>query len=104
MSEKRKIARDLLARVDVMEQVRRRAVQDALSKATAEYWERRAETFEWVAARPGDYRGPKYRPSGAESTAEACRCMAEAIRRGWYDEVHAAEVDDFFRAAIEGVA
>lgn len=102
--ERGQSARSLLARADVMEQMRRRAVQQALSEATAEYWERRAETFEWVAARPGDYRGPQYKPTEAKSTAEACRCMAAAIRLGWYDEVHAAEVDDFVRADLEEAA
>ena len=40
--------RRLLAQIELDEQVRRRAVQEAISAATADYWRRRAEDFRRV--------------------------------------------------------
>lgn len=61
--------------IDVdLDQVAKRVIQDALISATAAYWDRRAETFDWVG------------PSCAEE-ARACRNHAEAIRRGWIEVV-----------------
>ncbi len=43
---------------DLVEQVvafQRRILQDALAHATAEYWLKRAEQYEWARPRPGDF-------------------------------------------------
>lgn len=37
--------RQLVARIDLDEAMRRRAVQESVTAATAEYWRRRAEAF-----------------------------------------------------------
>lgn len=57
-----------------LEHFARRVIEDALTQASAAYWERRAETFDWVG------------PHCAE-VAKACRNHAEAIRRGWIEVV-----------------
>jgi len=47
-----------MGRSAYVDQFRARVVQDALSEATADYWLRRAETFEAARHRPGvDYAG-----------------------------------------------
>ncbi|OYN89284.1 hypothetical protein [Parenemella sanctibonifatiensis] len=42
----------LLGRIDAAEQIRRRAVQDAIAQATAKYWIHRAEAFEAIVGGP----------------------------------------------------
>lgn len=63
-----------------------RILQGALTEATADYWERRAQAFEWSAPRPGDYRG--HAPPDAltdlaircQQTADNCRHHAQLLR------------------------
>lgn len=55
----------------------RRIFQDALTEATASFWERRAKVFEWAAPRVGDYMG---RASLAELTESLRRCNCDAAR------------------------
>lgn len=57
-----------------LDQVAKRMVQEAFLSASAKYWDRRADTFEWV--------GPT-----CAAEAEACRNHAEAIRRGWIEVI-----------------
>lgn len=40
-----------------VEHFQRRVLQDAMTDATAAYWRRRADTFEWARPRPGDHLG-----------------------------------------------
>ena len=85
------------ALADHLEHFRGRVLQDALTEATAAYWERRAQVFEAAAPRPGDYHG---RASRAElqaahdrchATAKACRARAQVIR-GEHPEPISADV------------
>jgi hypothetical protein len=72
--------RRLINQIDLDEPVRRRAVQQAILEATAEYWGRRAEDFEWARPRPDDFNG---RATAEELAAadERCRLTALACRR-----------------------
>lgn len=84
--------------VDRIDAFQRRVLQDALAEATAIYWRRRADTFEWARPRPGDYFGQATREQLAESDAR-CAAMARACRT----RAAACEVDDW-RPALEAVA
>lgn len=55
----------------------RRILQDALSEATADYWHRRADTFDWVC---GHTNHPRDTPrcTRMADTADACRNAAHA--------------------------
>lgn len=55
---------------------RARVVQDALTEATASYWERRAAAFQDARPRPGDYTGN----ATAADLADADRRCAEVAR------------------------
>lgn len=66
-----------------IEHFRKRVVQDALTEATADYWIKRAETFEAARHRPGvDFPGDasldqlRERWHQLTATAEACRRRA----------------------------
>jgi hypothetical protein len=59
---------------------RARLLQDCLSQATAQYWERRAQQFENAAPRKGDYCGNAARDDLLD-TWERCRATALACRR-----------------------
>jgi hypothetical protein len=93
--------KQLLARIDTAEPMRRRAVQEASTSAMAEAWLRRAELFDWAASQPGDHPGgPVDWESGSaidppdsdpgrdvdlRLTALACRFHAAAIEAGWFE-------------------
>lgn len=47
----------LSALIEYVEHFQKRVVQDALAEATAAYWHRRANQFEAVLPRPGDFTG-----------------------------------------------
>ena len=63
-----------------------RILRDAMNEATAAYWERRAQMFEWARPRPGDRLGADGRRGAAEidarcsAMARACRAKAAALR------------------------
>lgn len=92
---------DLLDRVDVAEDMRRRAVQEALSDALAITWTRRAALLDWAAERPGDYPGGPVdwetgeplappapdpeRAAALRDSALACRRKAVLLERRWLD-------------------
>lgn len=63
-----------------------RILQDALNEATASYWERRAETFEWVKPAIGEFHGRNGRDQlseqwrRADRTAQMCRHRASLAR------------------------
>ena len=59
---------------------RLRVLADALSEATASYWNHRAEQFENAAPRPGDFTG---RATAAELAERGrhCRARAQACRQ-----------------------
>jgi hypothetical protein len=94
--------RQLLANIDAAEPMRRRAVQQAISEASAWWWAWRAEQFHAAAARPGDYPGgpvdwetgqplsPPPSDPGRDAevrlTALACRQKAALLEAGWLDE------------------
>jgi hypothetical protein len=65
-----------------------RVAQDAIQEATAAYWLRRAETFEWAKPRLDDFHGQatKAELSAAwkrcHASAEACRNRARVARMG----------------------
>lgn len=65
-----------------VEHFRHRVLQDALAEATASYWHRRADAFEWAKPRLGehhghrdqDHLGEKWRE--LDEIATACRNRA----------------------------
>jgi hypothetical protein len=65
---------------------RARILQDALTEATAGYWERRAQQFEDAAPRLGEFHGNATRDElnqrwlDCMATAQACRSHAQLIR------------------------
>jgi len=81
----------LLTRVDTAEAIRRRAVQEALSAATAHTWRRRSDLLEWARPRPGEWVGQSTPVQLAErdrrlaAQAEACRHRAELLELGLLD-------------------
>lgn len=93
---------NLLDRIDLGEQIRRRAVQEAISDALAHTWTRRAEALEDALPRLDDYRGgpvdwetgrPLYegsttgqgRADDLRAAALACRQKAALLERRWID-------------------
>lgn len=69
-----------------LDRYRARFLEQLLTEATADYWERRAEAFELAAPRPGDYLGHQTpeelarRAQRAAERATACRNHAALIR------------------------
>ena len=59
---------------------RARVLQDALTEATAAYWERRAAMFEWARPRRGDFVGQATPAELADADAR-CAMIAENCRR-----------------------
>jgi hypothetical protein len=65
---------------------RARVLQDALTAATADYWEHRAQQFEHAAPRKGDFHGHASREEllnrweSCRDTANACRVHAQLLR------------------------
>lgn len=79
----------VLARIGDAQARERDEFAHMLAEATAAWWMRRAETFEWARPRPGDYRGRASDAAIAEldrrlaATAAACRRHARlVIERG----------------------
>lgn len=72
--------------VEHIDHFQRRVVQDAVNEATAVYWQRRADMFEWARPRPGDRLGRDGRAGAAEidrrckAAADACRARAAVLR------------------------
>ena len=70
-----------------------RVLQDALTEATAGYWERRAQTFEDAAPRLGEYHGAATRDElnqrwlDCMATAQACRAHAQLIRQNQTEHI-----------------
>lgn len=66
----------------------RRIFQDALTEATASYWERRAKVFEWCRPKPGDFLGAAGQAGADEidtrcaRDAARCRIHAHLLRGG----------------------
>ena len=58
----------------------RRVVEDAVTEATAECWEHRAETFEQARPQPGDYTGCAT-PAQLKAADQRCALAALACRR-----------------------
>jgi len=58
----------------------RRLIQDALSEATAFYWSRRAEAFEWARPRDDDFSGSVTREE-LDARADRIASLALACRR-----------------------
>lgn len=54
---------------------RERFLADLLTQGMATFYDRRARVFEWVAPRPGDFRG---RATNADLAARAARCRETA--------------------------
>ena len=76
-SEERNQLRRLLRQIDLDEQLRLRAVQQAIQHASAWWWRWRAEQFDWARPRTSDFNGR----ATAEDLAEAdrrCRGIAMA--------------------------
>jgi hypothetical protein len=71
-----------------VEHFRQRVMQDALSEATAAYWRRRAEVFDWAKPRTGDFHGQASREELSarwrelHELAEACRNRARVAALG----------------------
>jgi hypothetical protein len=66
----------------------RRVLQDAMTSATAAYWRRRADVFDWCAPRAGDFNGYatdeelEERRVRMRGLAAACRAHALVILAG----------------------
>lgn len=65
----------MLNLADHISHFRARVLQDALTEATAAYFERRARQFEEAAPRPGEFSG---RATRAELADRAARCLEVA--------------------------
>ena len=78
---------DLAPIVDHLDHFQRRVIQDALADASSAYWTRRAEVWEWVRGRPGDYHGrstPEDRAARDRRCDEAAQaCLARAAVSLW---------------------
>lgn len=70
-----------------------RVLQDALTEATADYWERRAQQFEDAAPKLGEFHGNATRDELNEAwarchaTAAACRAHADLISGEYPEEI-----------------
>ncbi|TDT30883.1 hypothetical protein [Naumannella halotolerans] len=86
--EKLQYLRGILAAIDWQEQMRVRAIREAIRMATAEFWERRATDFEWVMQErftdPLDACTEGMEPNRA--TALSCRRHAHLLRTGFFAE------------------
>jgi hypothetical protein len=76
LTEKRVRLRELITQIDIDEQLRKRATQQAILAAEAWHWAKRAEEFHAAAPRKGDYPG---RATRAELREAYDRCMATAL-------------------------
>jgi hypothetical protein len=83
----RKVLRELLARIDFSEAMRRRAVQQAISDARSETWRRRAQDFRAAAPKPGDY-------SGRASLSELAERGQECLNIARACEAHATLLEE----------
>jgi hypothetical protein len=81
--------------VEHIAQFQWRVLQDALTEATAAYWERRADTFDWVAGDPTE-PDPHGIKNHARATARSCRHYAELLRESGLD----AETRDLITAVL----
>lgn len=89
-----------LATPEALGRVLVRALEDALTEATPDYWTRRAEVFEQARPRPDDFVGRATRNELAArdarlvDAARACRSAAEVARttRPWWLAETLAEV------------
>jgi hypothetical protein len=72
--------RRLVAQIDIDEQLRKRAVQQAILQAEAWFWCWRAEQFHAAAPRKGDYHGRATREDLLDAW-ERCHTTALACRR-----------------------
>jgi hypothetical protein len=76
--------RDVL--IPNLDHFRTRVLQDALTEATAAYWEGRADAFDWAAPKSTDFRGQATdaeladRAQRCRDTGLACRRNAQLIR------------------------
>ncbi|HEY6684708.1 MAG TPA: hypothetical protein VI094_00720 [Propionibacteriaceae bacterium] len=83
-----------------------RVLQDALTEATADYWERRAQTFEDAAPKLGEYHGTAPRDELNEAwtrchaTAAACRRHAQLLLDERSEEIS----DEVTSVLVEEVA
>ncbi|WP_144009630.1 hypothetical protein [Enemella evansiae] len=75
-----------MSTLDIADAVALRGLIDTYQQATAAWWERRAEAFDWAAPRPGDFTGratPEQVARRADHCREAarlCRAHAELLR------------------------
>lgn len=67
--------------IDHIDSFQRRVLQDALTEATAIYWRRRAETFEWARPRPTDRLGEDGRRGAALIDARLVDARDACLRR-----------------------
>jgi hypothetical protein len=80
-----------------LDHFRARILQDALTEATADYWEQRARDFEAAAPKLGEYHGGATRDELNEAwtrchaTSQACLQHADLLR-GEYPEPISDEV------------
>ena len=86
LTEKRVRLRELITQIDIDEQLRKRAAQQAILEAEAWHWAKRAEAFHAAAPRPGDFRGNANRDDLLDAwqrcrgTALACLRKAAVLR------------------------
>ena len=77
--------RRLITQIDIDEQCRKRAVQQAILHASAWWWCWRAEQFDWARPRPNDFHGnisTGEKPGEVHTCNAACRArLAEAYQR-----------------------
>jgi hypothetical protein len=80
LTEKRARLRKLLGQIDLDEQLRKRAVQQAILEAEAWFWCWRAEQFHAAAPKPDDFHGNASHDDLLDAWSR-CRDTALACRR-----------------------
>ncbi|OYO07883.1 hypothetical protein CGZ94_20660 [Enemella evansiae] len=72
--------------LDIADAVALRCLADSLHQATGIWWERRAESFDWAASRPGDFTGRAtaeeiaFRDARCRDAARLCREHARLLQ------------------------
>ena len=76
LTEKRVRLRTLITQIDIDEQLRKRATQQAILAAEAWHWAKGAEEFHAAAPKPADFNG---RATAAQLVGATKRCHATAL-------------------------
>lgn len=78
--------RVILRNIGAVEDMQKRSIQDMITMATANYWDRRAQTFEDARPQPGEFTGlasedeVRAQDDRLAQLAEMCRFHARLMR------------------------